>query len=1129
MTVKNRKIFNLITIAILMVVFINILSLTNLSTIGGVYAASDTSDTADTTNEEKGLVPIVKDAVAQWYYIFRYFSIIAMLVVLIYLGIQLAITSIAADKAKYKRMLADWVIGFVIVFGIHYFMALILSLNESCLNLIKSVCDNLLDELALEFAADNGGAVNAVSLYETIRTRAYEFRIGIGTSGMVMYMVLVYYTIRFAIVYFKRFFTIMILTIIAPLVGLSYAFTKVMTGKAPVLSKWGGEYCFNVFLQSIHALVYTIFGTMGLALSAQSIAGFIVALLMFNFMLKADKIFRKIFKISGKLLDDNADKDMKENFAAVTAATASMKNIAKNDMVKGAASSLKRGVGTVTNAGMVAGFAARNAALKRNDSKLFDKKVESEKMASDLLDDKISEEKKAKIRAEKLELDEQIARMESRRKRMDKYTEPIQSNSEVGKFIDSKGQAKRDAKVEKEYQRRLKARSGLAVMTEEEQKKLRQQVEREINRQVKRRNVYTDERTGQKEVIDGVGYQLSKEISRAIFGNDAMKNATKNMVTDTANAIAGRAMMIAAIPLTVANPMVGLSMLGKGMQKSKNKNKVSSSANFYQRRTLSKGARKRAKNQKYTFNRFSPGAINTLQAKQRRDGAANMVRHINTPSISMRLFTMPLRLTGAAGVMRTIAQNQYTLESASKKYYEAQEAGYAVARKDSINSDFVHSYRNAVKLIDDKYMGETQEGRILQRKEAVGNVFAVNGNTFQFENSNIASLTDDDLIDNAILAIAEMNNIVDLNELNISNKIIQEQLIDQLERQGVHVDETSEGIRELIGDLETRRKELVETKPTLAKEKLTQAVVIEYMQEKGIDNPDDIDKAEIGKRVAERIEEGKELTEEEKMQIEIEKIVEKAYEAASSPEERTSQIQAGIKTLFTKQEKESKSRGITEVLDELLNVKKDKTETIIETEAIIDTKTEKKIERTVERKTEKLFESSTIEDIIENIETRKEAGKFKSHEEEQAETDGILASVLSSVKKVEGKPTYTKEEQEAIDSSDGPTLEEAREKRNKEIEDLNKIIKEFSSVESVDEITPEFRTEHPTGQYGDIVEMLIASMEEDKVLTELKINKPDDKRRLHMKQSDEVTAKKTYEIENIEELVKSVQGRKQYI
>ena len=46
----------------------------------------------------------------------RTVSIIGLIVTLLYLGIRMALSTIAEDKAKYKELLVSWLVSFIIVF-----------------------------------------------------------------------------------------------------------------------------------------------------------------------------------------------------------------------------------------------------------------------------------------------------------------------------------------------------------------------------------------------------------------------------------------------------------------------------------------------------------------------------------------------------------------------------------------------------------------------------------------------------------------------------------------------------------------------------------------------------------------------------------------------------------------------------------------------------------------------------------------------------------------------------------------------------------------------------------------------------------------------------------------------------
>ncbi|MGN1299364.1 MAG: pilin [Candidatus Scatovivens sp.] len=716
MAKRRKRIFNLIVIITLVSIFLSLIYTTSFAVgtdgVGNIDgntigAATKTGKEDDTTESDTGLMGIIKKTVAQWYYVFRYFSIIAMLLVLIYLGIKMAISSIAEEQAKYKRMIADWVVGFIIIFCIHYFMVFVLKLNQICLDAISDLSTNLTDKLL----TDNENGLTGAGLYETIRTRAYEFRAGIGTSGMIMYMVLVYYTFRFILIYFKRFFTILILTITAPLAALSYAFTKVNTGKAPILSKWAQEYTFNVFLQTIHALLYGCFVSIALALSTESIAGFIIALIMLNFMLKADKIFRKIFKFSGKLLEGNDNSDIKQNFAALTAMKASVSTFVSSAMIKDFSSSVKRKVGAVSNVGLYAGLSAYDKVLTKNDDKLNDKKEESEKLEKQINDTERREQRDSLIK-KKMKLDSKIAAMEGRRNRLKRYKGTNVSKTNLGKELNNRNIEKRaNAIIEKEKEK--------GPVSEKRKNEIRKQVAKEYNNRIKRRTVEFNKITGKYEVTSGIAKQLKGDFNRAIWGNSEIKGATQSMIKNTLKGISGSAMIFVAIPQIVANPKIGLPLLAKGINNAKKlygnngykdvttagyrrkiKNVQRKNKKYINQREKNKKAE--YKKQKYSFSRFNPKSLDTIKAQMKMDMNTNFIRNINTPSLGLKILTTPLRLTGILGATRNIQSYAYKVNEAKKDRYEQIETAFAIEKKESMSKDFIYAYNKKVSAIEGK-------------------------------------------------------------------------------------------------------------------------------------------------------------------------------------------------------------------------------------------------------------------------------------------------------------------------------------------------------------------------------------------------------------------------------------------
>ena len=235
--------------------------------------------------DQNGIIYIIKENIAMWYYIFRTLAIIIMMMVLIYLGIQMAISTVAEKKAVYKEMLLSWVAGFILVFAINYVMYAIIYANETFISWIVPKYED----------------GSEISLYESVRSKAYELKATTGFAGMIMYIILVYYGIRFLIVYFKRYLTLTILALMSPFVSVMYAINKInKKGKGgEVYGNWMKDFMYTTWLQSIHALIYTLFISIVLSLTETSVEGIFISFIFLHFMVKMDGVMRHIFGFVG--------------------------------------------------------------------------------------------------------------------------------------------------------------------------------------------------------------------------------------------------------------------------------------------------------------------------------------------------------------------------------------------------------------------------------------------------------------------------------------------------------------------------------------------------------------------------------------------------------------------------------------------------------------------------------------------------------------------------------------------------------------------------------------------------------------------------------------------------------------
>ena len=99
-------------------------------------------------------------------------------------------------------------------------------------------------------------------------------------------------TIFFVFTYLKRVLYMAFLTMIAPLVALTYPIDKISDGQAQAFNKWLKEYIFNLLIQPLHLLIYTILVTSAFDLAGKNP---IYSLVAIGFLIPAEKLMRSFF------------------------------------------------------------------------------------------------------------------------------------------------------------------------------------------------------------------------------------------------------------------------------------------------------------------------------------------------------------------------------------------------------------------------------------------------------------------------------------------------------------------------------------------------------------------------------------------------------------------------------------------------------------------------------------------------------------------------------------------------------------------------------------------------------------------------------------------------------------------
>ena len=277
-------------------------------------------------------------SISKWYYNIRNIAIVFMMLILLYIGIRMMLCSIASEKSKYKKMLVDWVVSMCLVFVLQYIMVFAVNINEKIIKIISEasgkkvaydiIFDEKMDKEKKEnfvtamaevtgteynqnYLNSNGESfltssddatqhVNEIFGFQWITNLMGQARMSAqnenGTTEYVgyslAYLVLVFYTVFFSFTYLKRVLYMAFLTIIAPFVAMTYSIDKIADGKAQAFNIWLKEYIFNLLIQPMHLILYTVLISMAYDLAGKSIIYTLVAI---GFMIPAEKFVRKMF------------------------------------------------------------------------------------------------------------------------------------------------------------------------------------------------------------------------------------------------------------------------------------------------------------------------------------------------------------------------------------------------------------------------------------------------------------------------------------------------------------------------------------------------------------------------------------------------------------------------------------------------------------------------------------------------------------------------------------------------------------------------------------------------------------------------------------------------------------------
>lgn len=256
----------------------------------------------------------LRTTISNWYTVLRDIAVVALLSILVYIGIRILISSTSNDKAKYKQMLTDWVVAICLLFVMQYIMSFSNLIVGKFTELITSTktadgytpfiadkngkVSEKLDDLGYTYTKENVDGEDYIAWptnslgFARLEAQMAKNENTTYAGYALVFFALVLFTVYFIITYLKRVLYMAFLTLIAPLVAMTYPIDKINDGKAQAFNMWFKEYIFNLLIQPMHLLLYTVLVTSAYELASTNIIYSLVAL---GFMIPAEKLLRKFF------------------------------------------------------------------------------------------------------------------------------------------------------------------------------------------------------------------------------------------------------------------------------------------------------------------------------------------------------------------------------------------------------------------------------------------------------------------------------------------------------------------------------------------------------------------------------------------------------------------------------------------------------------------------------------------------------------------------------------------------------------------------------------------------------------------------------------------------------------------
>ena len=240
----------------------------------------------------------IKENIQKWYYAIWILATIINLLMLVYIGIRMAISTVASQKAVYKKKLMAWFESMVLLFVMHFIIRIIFFVSEILVQLLTNILNNIINMTMANSSIKNIDLAIFKELSKTLNSpkgwKPVEY--------FICYILLVGYEYKFLIMYIKRFMVIGLLVVVSPLITCTYSLDKAGDGKAQAFQILFKELIVNILMQPMHLFLYSVL--LGFATNIIQEYPLFTILLLIG-VSRGEKIIKQIFRMQSAVVKED--------------------------------------------------------------------------------------------------------------------------------------------------------------------------------------------------------------------------------------------------------------------------------------------------------------------------------------------------------------------------------------------------------------------------------------------------------------------------------------------------------------------------------------------------------------------------------------------------------------------------------------------------------------------------------------------------------------------------------------------------------------------------------------------------------------------------------------------------------